>query len=139
MKVSVKLVRKGRMPTLRIKSTRSAFVFLRGLARGLDREHFWRLDLDSRGGFLGYEVVSIGSLTTSIVHPREVFKGAFLNNAHKIIVAHNHPSQNPEPSKEDRLMTARLRLIGALVDVELSDHLILTDDHYYSFKEDGLL
>jgi DNA repair protein RadC len=138
MKVSVKLVRRGSTPTFRIKNARGAFDFLRGLARGLDREHFWRLDLDSRGGFLGYEVVSIGSLDTSIVHPREVFKGAFLNNAHHIIVAHNHPSQNPEPSKADRLLTGQLCLVGGLMDVELSDHLILTDDRYFSFKEAGL-
>ena len=78
MKVNVKLIREGRTPTFRIKDARGAFEFLRGLARGLDREHFWRLDLDSRGGFLGYEVVSIGSLDASIVHAREVFKGAFL-------------------------------------------------------------
>ncbi len=139
MKVNVKLVREGRTPTFRIKDARGAFEFLRGLARGLDREHFWRLDLDSRGGFLGYEVVSIGSLDASIVHAREVFKGAFLNNAHHIIVAHNHPSQDPAPSKDDRLLTARLCLVGGLVDVELFDHLILTDDRYYSFKEAGLL
>lgn len=139
MKVSVKLVRKGRTPTLRIKDSRSAYEFLRGLARGLDREHFWRLDLDSRGGFLGYEVVSIGILDASIVHAREVFKGAFLNNAHHIIVAHNHPSQCAAPSKQDRLLTARLCLVGGLVDVELRDHLILTDDSYFSFREARML
>lgn len=139
MKVNVKLVRAGRTPTFRIKDARGAFAFLRGLARGLDREHFWRLDLDSRGGFLGYEVVSIGSLDASIVHVREVFKGAFLNNAHHIMIAHNHPSQSRKPSTEDREITARLAVAGVLFDVELADHLILTDEGYFSFKDARLL
>lgn len=139
MITSLRLVRTGVVPRTRIKSAEDACGVLRPLAYGLDREHFWRLDLDSRGGLLGCEVVSIGSLDASIVHAREVFKGAFLNNAHHIMVAHNHPSQNPEPSKNDRLLTARLFLVGELVDVELRDHLILTDNRYYSFKDARLL
>ena len=136
---SLKVVRSGLPPRLRILSAEDAFRFLAPRARGLDREHFWRLDLDSRRRLLGCEVVSIGSLDASIVHPREVFKGALLNNAHSIIVAHNHPSQDLRPSAADRTVTKQLLLAGCLMQVELADHLVVGDEDYFSFKKSGLL
>lgn len=139
MMTSLRIVRSGTRPKTRILSPQDAYRVLRPLARGLDREHFWRLDLDSRDWLLGCELVSVGSLDASIVHPREVFKGALLNNACRVMVAHNHPSQDPRPSRQDRKVTSQLILAGCLLDIELVDHLILSDKGLFSFKEAGAL
>lgn len=139
MITNLRVVRAGLVPRRPIRSAEDAYRVLSPLARGLDREHFWRLDLDSRRRLLGCELVSVGSLDMSIVHPREVFKGAFLNNAHSVMVAHNHPSQDLQPSLADRKLTRQLLLVGCLFQVELVDHLILADDGYFSFKKAGLL
>jgi DNA repair protein RadC len=90
MKVRVMLVRDGRQREGVILNTpEAAFRFLRPKARGLDRETLWRIDLDARNHVLGFEVVSVGSLTASIVHPREVLKCAILANAAGFILSHN--------------------------------------------------
>lgn len=139
MITSLRVVRSGFSSRERILSAKDAQRVLNPLARGLDREHFWRLDLDSRRRLIGCELVSIGCLDTSLVHPREVFKGALLNNAHSIIVAHNHPSQDLQPSAADRKITKQLLLVGCLMQVELVDHLVVGDDGYFSFKKARLL
>lgn len=139
MMTSLRVVRAGLPPRALIRTADDAYRVLCPLARGLDREHFWRLDLDSRRRLLGCELVSVGSLDMSVVHPREVFKGALLNNAHSVIVAHSHPSQDARPSKADRQLTRQLLLAGFLLQVELVDHLIVTDDGYFSFKKARLL
>lgn len=140
MKVRVMLVREGRREApLEVSGPGSAFLFLRPKARNLDREHFWRLDLDARNRIIGYEVVSIGTLTASLVHPREVFVGALLQKAAGVIIAHNHPSGEITPSPEDKETTRRLVKAGELLGVPILDHLILGDGKYFSFKESGLL
>lgn len=139
MITSLRVVRSGLPSRQLIRTAEDAYRVLNPLARGLDREHFWRLDLDSRRRLIACELVSVGSLDASIVHPREVFKGAFLNNAHSIMVAHNHPSQDARPSKADRQLTRQLLVAGFLLQVELVDHLILTDDGHFSFRKARLL
>jgi DNA repair protein RadC len=105
----------------------------------LDREHFWRIDLDARSKVLGYETVSIGTISASLVHPRELFKGAILNNAAAIIIAHNHPSQDTTPSAEDKEVTRRIQKAGEILGIPLLDHMVLTDDRFHSFKESGMI
>ena len=139
MITSLRVVRSGLRPRQLIRSAEDAYRVLCPLARGLDREHFWRLDLDSRRRLIACELVSVGSLDASIVHPREVFKGAFLNNAHSIMVAHNHPSQDLRPSQADRRTTRQLLFVACMLQVDLIDHLIVGDDRYFSFKKAGLL
>ena len=140
MKVRVMLVREGRTGAkLEITGPKSAFLFLQPKARRLDREHFWRIDLDARNQIIGYETVSIGTLSASLVHPREVFVGALLAKAAGCIVSHNHPTGDPAPSPEDRETTRRLVKAGELLGVPVLDHIIIGDDRYYSFKESGLL
>lgn len=139
MRTTLRVVRLGLLPRRCILTTRDALQVLAPQARGLDREHFWRLDLDSRRGLLGCELVSIGTLDASLVHPREVFKGALLNNACKVIVAHNHPSLDPLPSGADRQLTKQLALAGLLLGVELVDHLVLAEERFFSFKQARLL
>ena|SRR5690349_19510130 len=104
-----------------------------------DREGFAVLHLDSRNALRSIEVASVGSLNASIVHPREVFKGAILANAASIILSHNHPSGNAEPSEEDLAITRRIKECGRLIGIDLLDHVIVTDSQFTSFKERKLL
>lgn len=103
-------------------------------------EVMYMLTLDVKLNITGTFLVSQGSLNTSIVHPREIFKRALLVNAACIIIAHNHPSGDPSPSKEDVDVTKRIRDAGELLGIELIDHLIIgSETEYVSFKEKGIL
>jgi DNA repair protein RadC len=101
-------------------------------------EIFAILCLDTKNNVTGAFEVSRGTLNSSIVHPREVFKRAILNNAASIILLHNHPSGEPRPSHEDIRMTNRLDECGKLLGITVIDHVIYGDS-FYSFKEEGLL
>ncbi|MDE2020633.1 MAG: JAB domain-containing protein [Patescibacteria group bacterium] len=142
-KIRVMMVREGRTSALRreITSPGEAFQYIKQAIKpvGLDRECFWRIDLDSRNGVLGWELVSMGTLNASLVHPREVFTGALLNKAAGIIIAHNHPSGETNPSPEDKDTTRRLCKAGEILGVALQDHLVIGNGKYFSFKETGLL
>lgn len=102
---------------------------------GEDREHFVVVTLSTSNTVNNISTISIGTLNSAIVSPREVFKTAILSNASKIIVSHNHPSGNLKPSNEDRAITKRLIECGSLLGIEVIDHIIVGDSHYYSFKE----
>jgi DNA repair protein RadC len=102
-----------------------------------DREEFVVLLLDAKNKLLGFHVVSVGSLTSSVVHPREVFKIAILGNAAAIILLHNHPSGDPTPSNEDLSITTRLRQIGDVLGIRVLDHVVIGDGRYVSFVDDG--
>ncbi len=106
---------------------------------GLRRECFHALHLDAKGRLLWEERVSEGTLTASLVHPREVFAPAILHRAAAVVVAHNHPSGDPEPSAEDRATTRRLQRAGRLLGIELLDHVIVGAGAYISFLEKGWL
>lgn len=107
--------------------------------RYYDREHFCALYLDRKGGLLVKEDVSIGGLSSSIVHAREVFKTAVKCSAASIILVHNHPSGDPSPSREDIEITRRLAEAGSIMGIEILDHLIIGHDKYCSLKEMGLI
>lgn len=105
---------------------------------GEDREHFVVLLLNTKNKLIGINTVSIGSLDSSIVHPREVFKPAIVGNAAAILLGHNHPSGDTTPSKEDIEVTRRLVAAGELLGIAVLDHIIIGDD-YISLKEEGLI
>ena len=102
-------------------------------------EVFILITLNTKNIVTGYFEVHRGTINTSLVHPREVFKRALLNNANSIMVAHNHPSGDPNPSKEDLQITERLKEAGNLLGINLLDHIIVGEDKYISLKEKGLL
>ena len=102
-----------------------------------DREEFVVLLLDAKNRLLGFHVVSVGSLTSSVVHPREVFKIAILGNAAAIILLHNHPSGDPVPSNEDVAITTRLCQIGEVLGIRVLDHIVIGNGRYVSFVDDG--
>ena len=120
-----------------IRDSSTAVQLFRPCFEGLDREHFLVCGLDAKNCIIGVNLVSIGSLTLAIVHPREVFKPLILMNAAAWICAHNHPSCDVTPSEEDRVLTNRLKQGADLLGISLLDHLILTDEHCYSFADQG--
>lgn len=101
-------------------------------------EVFAILCLNTKNKIAGAHIISQGSLSASIVHPREVFKAAILNNAASIILAHNHPSGDPEPSREDIETTRRLVEAGEILGIRVLDHVII-GEQYLSMKEEGLM
>lgn len=103
------------------------------------QEMFLAVYLDVRNQIIHHEVLFKGTLDRSLVHPREVFKQALLISSSRLIVVHNHPSGNPEPSAEDILLTDQLQEIGHLMKIELLDHLIVAKARAFSFKQAGLL
>lgn len=137
--VKLMLVRDRRRKAIPVESPKDAVDYIRRQAKGADREMLFRIDLDSRNVAVGFEVVSVGTATASLVHPREFYKGALLSNAFGVIALHNHPSQQADPSPEDRATTRRLKSAGEILGVNLIDHVILTDDAFFSFREAGLL
>ena len=103
--------------------------------KGENQEHFMLLALNIHHRLIGTSVVSVGSLSGAVVHPREVFRDAMGYSASAIIVAHNHPSGRPAPSKEDIKVTQHLMLCGDIMEIPVLDHVILGDNLFYSYKE----
>jgi len=112
---------------------------LRPRVRDLDVEQFIVFALDARHRLRARRLISIGTLTASLVHPREVFRFAVREGAAAILLAHNHPSGDPAPSVEDVAVTERLVEVGRLVGIRVIDHVIVAGGGYYSFREAGRL
>ena len=106
---------------------------------GVDREHFVIVLLNRKNGIIGINTVSVGDLSSSIVHPREVFKPAIVAGAASIILAHNHPSGDPKPSLVDVRVTKRIKEAGDILGINVLDHVIIGDGCYESLKAKDLL
>ena len=103
------------------------------------KEHFKLILLNPRNRLIGISTVSIGTLNASLVHPREVFKDAITHSAASVVLAHNHPSGNLEPSEDDLTITKRLVEAGKILGIEVIDHIIITKNGFFSFKEKNLV
>ena len=104
------------------------------------KEHFWVIGLSTRNAIQYIDLVSLGTLNASLVHPREVFRFSILKAVSSIILSHNHPSGNAEPSEEDLKITRRLVEAGKIIGIEVLDHIVIGDrDSFYSFKERGII
>ena len=135
--VEIKLVKKKRIQQFenRIGSPSDAGNFFQSMISNKDREWLCAIGLDIKGYVNYLEVIHIGTLNQALIHPREVFKSAIITNCNAIILAHNHPSGNVEPSDADRIATKTLTDAGKLLGIEVLDHLIVSDHNYYSIKE----
>lgn len=128
------------MPSRPVRCAADVVRLLRELIADADREHFVAVYLDARHVPTHVHMVSRGTTQTAPVHPREVFKGAYLANAAALVIAHNHPSGDVNPSPQDRAVTDRLRKAGELLGIELLDALIVGPGHrFYSTAEDRIL
>lgn len=134
----LKLVKTGKVSEseARYCSPDEVYGLIRDMSH-LDREHFVVLHLNGKNSIIARETISIGSLQASIVHPREVFRGAVHNASAAIIIAHNHPSGDPRPSTEDKTITMRLLEVGDLLGIPVLDHIIVGDRSYFSFCGSG--
>jgi DNA repair protein RadC len=134
-------VRAGRSRPRRVdlSNPRAVYEYLAPRLSYLDHEEFLVILLSAKNHVIGLECVSVGTLTASLVHPREVFKPAVRQSAHAVIVAHNHPSGDPTPSREDREITRRLIDAGKLIGIQVLDHIIVGADGYVSMRERRLV
>lgn len=122
-----------------IKSPVDVFQLVGEEMRYLDKEHFNIIVLNTKNHVLGIDNISVGSLNASLVHPRELFKKAILRSAAGIILVHNHPSGDPQPSEEDKLVTCRMAEAGEIIGIEVLDHIIIGDGRYISLRERGYM
>ena len=124
-------------PKILLNSSKLVAEYLQTKIGNKKEEHFMILYFDTRNKLINEEI-SIGTLNASLVHPREVFKKAIKDNVAQIIIAHNHPSGDSKPSEDDISTTKRLVESGKLVGISIIDHLIITSNKYFSFKENGI-
>lgn len=122
-----------------VKNPQSVVKALQAKIKDKAKEHFKLILLNTRNKIIGISTVSIGTLDSSLVHPREVFKEAIAHNAYSVILAHNHPSGDPEPSEDDITITRRLIEAGKILGIEVTDHIIISKNGFFSFKEKGLI
>ena len=126
----------GEKPIL--KTPEDVVGLVKGRLKGKKKEHFWALLLDTRSRLIKMAEISVGSLDSSIVHPREVFKEAISATAASVIFVHNHPSGDPTASEDDVKLTKRLAEAGDIVGIDVLAHIIIGDKKYLSLKREGL-
>lgn len=139
--VSLRLVRERSIPyqTRMIHGAKMVYEVFRELAEDLDREAMWVMCLDTKNQVTCLSQVSLGTLNSAPASPKEIVKTALMANSMSIILLHNHPSGDPEPSSDDRKVTAQIKAAAQLMDIKVLDHLIVGDGSYYSFAEQGVL
>jgi DNA repair protein RadC len=130
--VRVMLIKDSGNPykTQRVRRSADVVNVAKNFLAGQDREVFITINIDNSSHINSIHVVSMGTLDATIIHPREVFKSAILSNAKSIILAHNHPSGNPNPSDDDNRITCKLFECGDMLGIEVLDHVIIGDGEY---------
>lgn len=142
IKAAIELGRRYQKPSLAgasFCSSRDVAVYYRPRMKDLKQETFRCALLDTKNKIIREEVVSIGSLSASIVHPRDSFKAAVRESAAAVIFIHNHPSGEVKPSQEDILLTKRLVQAGDVLGIQVLDHIIIGDGGHFSFRDNGMI
>ena len=134
-----RIIGRGSRERRQVTSPRSVAEFLMPEYGNRPVEQFGIVLLDTKHKVLRTTVLSVGTLDASIVHPREIFREATSGGAAAIVLFHNHPSGDPEPSKEDKRLTERMIAAGVVMGIDVLDHIILGDARYFSFRERGTL
>jgi len=124
---------------IKLHSPEKIYEYVRDSLEMKTQEHLVGLYLNTKGELIKKEILFIGSLNSSLIHPREIFKHAVVNSSASIIICHNHPSGDPTPSSHDIKVTKIIHENSLMMDIELIDHIIIGRDKYFSFKEKGLL
>ena len=125
--------------SITIRSPSDVFENYQSLFKDQVRERFIVFWLNSANKVIGFEIISEGILNSSLTHPREVFRGAIVSTSASIIIAHNHPSESPEPSREDISISKQLVESGKIIGIPVHDHIIFAGDTYTSLDERGLI
>ncbi|VVA43245.1 conserved hypothetical protein [Candidatus Roizmanbacteria bacterium] len=140
--ISKRLTQEGNLninKSVIIKSPKDLFPLLKEKIINFHKEYFMVASLDNRNKIINIDTVSVGTLNSSLIHPRETFEVAIKNHAAAIIICHNHPSGELKPSEDDLVVTQNLVKAGKLLGIEVADHLIITKDGYFSFKEENII
>lgn len=122
-----------------IKNPEAVVKVIRASIKDKAKEHFKLILLNTRNRIIGITNISVGTLNANLVHPREVFKDAITHNAASVVLVHNHPSGDPEPSEDDLKITKRLIEAGKILGIEVVDHIIVAKNRFLSFKEKKLI
>ncbi|MEM1282847.1 MAG: DNA repair protein RadC [Chlamydiota bacterium] len=133
-----RLSQKTRAVKIKIEHPQSAYQLLRDQLENQKKEIFSVVMIDVKGYVINQQIISIGTLSNSLIHPREVFYPAIRHKASSILIAHNHPSGDPTPSKEDISVTKKLVEVGKLMGIPVRDHLIIGNDCYVSLRQEGV-
>jgi DNA repair protein RadC len=142
IKAAIELGRRYQKPNLAgssFCSSQDVAVYYRPRMKDLKKEMFRCILLDTKNKLIREDVVSIGSLSASIVHPRDTFKAAIRESAAAVIFIHNHPSGDIKPSQEDILLTRRLVQAGEVLGIRVLDHIIIGDGDHFSFRDNGMI
>lgn len=131
-----KRINAGKLPSKKVKSASDIAHYYREKMKDLKKEHLIAVFLDSRNKIIKDEVISIGTLDSSLVHPREVFKEAIKNSASSLILVHNHPSGDPNPSEEDKHVMDVFLEAGKLLNIKVIDHVIIGNNRWWSWMEE---
>ena len=123
----------------KIQAARDIFEYMAGRIPDETKEHLYVLHLNTKNQIIKTELVSVGTLNAALIHPREVFKAAIKESSHAIILVHNHPSGDVEPSNADRQVTDLLKQASTVIQIDLLDHIIIGKTGWFSFRESSLL
>jgi DNA repair protein RadC len=128
---------KGRSKKIKatLSTPQAVYELMRKYMKDSPKEMLWALYLDTKNKLIGYNNISVGTVSESIGHPREIFQGAFLTNASGIILCHNHPSNDLSISADDRHITKRIIECGKILGIKLIDHVIVSSNNYISIRE----
>lgn len=129
----------AKQKTKTVLSAEDVYKLVKSKLKNYTKEHFFVLSFDTRNKLLGIDEISVGTLNANLVHPRETFEAAIHRHAAQVIIAHNHPSGNPEPSKEDLEITQKLVESGKILGIEVVDHIIVTNKNCFSLQEEGIV
>ncbi len=129
----------GDIVNIKLNNPLNVYKYFKNILVNKKQEYFYSVYLDTKGKYLGKKCLFIGTINNSVIHPREIFKEAYLLSANSFICVHNHPSGDSSPSKEDFLVTKKLYEIGIIHGILLVDHIIIGSQGYYSFSDNGNL
>lgn len=138
LEIGKRIVTKPNEKRINLNSPKAVAALFMGDLMYKQKEFFKVLLLDTKNSIIAIDEVSVGTLNSAIVHPREVFNVAIRKNASSVILIHNHPSQNTSPSREDIDLTIRLAEAGKIIGIEVLDHIIIGGSEFLSFKEKNL-
>jgi DNA repair protein RadC len=124
---------------LQVQSARDVFEYMKGRIPDETREHLCILFLNAKNRIIRHEIISVGTLTASLIHPREIFKAAIRESANAVILVHNHPSGDVQPSSADKQVTTILKQAGNLLQIDLLDHVIIGTEDWFSFRDHSML